>query len=142
MDHFQITVQNNNTRIKTRARYQQKEFIEYFIQQPVNTIAIFYKSFENENHEEDYRNMLHRANQIVHLSECINKPVGLQLRCIKDIKELLIHCTKWNLGNGVDFNMLWINDREITLDTNQMRRKLFKELYYQHLQMTAIACHE
>ncbi len=68
--------------------------------------------------------MLHRANQIVHLSECIN---------IEDIKELLIHSTKWNLGNGVDFNMLWIDDREITLDTNQMRRKIFKELYYQHL---------
>jgi len=67
--------------------------------------------------------MLHRANQIVHLGECIN---------IKDIKELLIHCTKWNLGNGVDFNMLWIQDREITLDTNQMRERLFKELYYQH----------
>ena len=86
--------------------------------------------------------MLHRANQIVHLGECIN---------IKDIKELLIHCTKSNLGNGVHFNMLWIDDREITLDTAQackaatallyvqqvpcyqMRRKLFKELYYQHL---------
>ena len=133
MDPFQITVQNNNTRIKTWARYQQNEFIEYFNQQPVNTIAIFYKSFEKENHEEDYRNMLHRANQIVHLGECIN---------IKDIKELLIHCTKWNLGNGVDFNMLWIQDREITLDTNQMRERLFKELYYQHQQMTAITFNE
>ena len=142
MDPFQMPAQNNKaqyaqskaaTRIKTWARYQQNEFIEYFNQQPVNTIAIFYKSFENENHEEDYRNMLHRANQIVHLSECIN---------IKDIKELLIHCTKWNLGNGVHFNMLWIQDREITLDTNQMRERLFKELYYQHQQMTAITFNE
>ena len=60
--------------------------------------------------------MLHRANQIVHLSECINKPVGLQLRCFKDIKKLDIHITTWNLEKGVDFNMLWINDSEITLD--------------------------
>ena len=67
--------------------------------------------------------MLHRANQIVHLSECIN---------IEDIKDLDIHITTWKLENGVHFNMLWIQDREITLDTNQMRERLFKELYYQH----------
>ena len=67
--------------------------------------------------------MLHRANQIVHLSECIN---------IEDIKELDIHITTWKLENGVDFNMLWINDREITLDMNRIRGKLFNELEAQH----------
>ena len=74
--------------------------------------------------------MLHRSNYIVHLSECIN---------IEDIKKLDIHITTWNLGNNDKFNMLLINDRDITHDTNLMRKNIFYVLKKQYMSLNVKA---